>query len=574
MQSLVLSEQLFQSCVVEIHHAQPERYYKQLLDPQCAFTGELPPEDEPPASCGPEGLAIDDSGLCLDHVPDARPSSKHFPGSRSVLDALPVSSVPHRRHHAHDLMSLESESFEEVAVSDNDPEAAVTESEPDMHDPSSMPTEALELEEYSPDLDDDNAAQVPVPAKFRHELECLQRGRGPQPSDPDVVMESPAADCFTDVLHEMGSENFASDAVAVKGSEALDVPLIELLGEAKVHLPNPPSPQVSKPSQVHPPHPPEVSQAAATETSPSAVLEDLAVGLEAAAAAAADATDAAGATEALPASATDLMHAPPPAVPPQPAGSHSDHQRNILRAPERHPDSFSWGAFRFTFSGPETRPPFGAWQAKCKYHKLNSKTWCTRAVNIGESVASKDKVLRLLKMWCLSACRHQRKDSHACEPLVSCDLPDEVLDAKLQELPEPPGTALVPDDEQPPASSAADAARPADALQGRGRKRQHSSRTAHAESAAPKAKSKAKAKAKLKAKAKARKKARVKPKAKSRAATAAKAAASAVASDEAASDPPSDNDPDADRLSTDTSDSSSSDSSSDSSSSSSSASSS
>ena len=226
-----------------------------------------------------------------------------------------------------------------------------------------------------------------------------------------------------------------------------------------------------------------------------------------------------------------------------------------------HPDSFDWGSFRFTFTDASARPPRGQWQAKCRFHKLNDKTWCTRSMTIGSAEGSKDLTLRLLKGWCVQAGKFKKKKDHARMALRPADaLPDEVLDSLLGDMPPVP-SLVVPDDQMPDEPEPPSHGPPPDPP----RKRKHDSSTGDAidqGACSVKAKGKAKTKAKAKPKAKAKgMPAKAKSEATERKAKAKSKAAKAKQKqsiqDEAASDPPS-SCLGSDKLSTDSSDSDSS----------------
>ena len=144
-----------------------------------------------------------------------------------------------------------------------------------------------------------------------------------------------------------------------------------------------------------------------------------------------------------------------------------------------HPDSFDWGCFRFTFTGPDKRPPHGQWQAACPFHRLNAKTGCTRAMQVGPTPETKEAAKQKLQAWCLLAPLHDRKRHHTSAHVKTADaLPSQVMDQKLKELPAPPS--------KPKTDEELDAAVPAAAAKAAG-------------AAIPaKAKAQTKAKAKLK----------------------------------------------------------------------------
>ena len=102
-----------------------------------------------------------------------------------------------------------------------------------------------------------------------------------------------------------------------------------------------------------------------------------------------------------------------PPIPPlddseAPAQAHVGGE--IVRAV--HPDSFAFGPhFRLTFVTPDKRPPHGCWQGTCRYHRLNQKTRCTRALNLGPSQESKELCMRAMMSWCLpGSCKAEGAD--------------------------------------------------------------------------------------------------------------------------------------------------------------------
>lgn len=107
-----------------------------------------------------------------------------------------------------------------------------------------------------------------------------------------------------------------------------------------------------------------------------------------------------------------------------------------------HPDSFVWGPFRLTFSDESKRPPHGAWQATCPYHRLNDVTGCKRSMVLGVHEDSKDLCKRALMTWCLEAPLRKTKKAHAAAPCkVEDALAEAVLNRRLKDLPPPPRKA-------------------------------------------------------------------------------------------------------------------------------------
>ena len=123
---------------------------------------------------------------------------------------------------------------------------------------------------------------------------------------------------------------------------------------------------------------------------------------------------------------------PPPAAEP--------HRPRIPRGQDQpSADSFNWGPFRMTWTPAEKRPPYGQWQARCPWHRLNETTACTKSKHSGPTEEDKMLALRTLQTWCLRATIHTKKRYHAADRIKEDDvLPAELLSRKLAELPAPP----------------------------------------------------------------------------------------------------------------------------------------
>lgn len=138
------------------------------------------------------------------------------------------------------------------------------------------------------------------------------------------------------------------------------------------------------------------------------------------------------ASEELPAAKPTVAAKPTaPRVPAVPPGS-------IVRVPD--PDSAYWGPFFLTWSNPDKRPPAGAWQARCPFHKLNATTACTKSINAASTTdADKLAAKKKLMSWCLTAATFSRKRDHGAVQTRFMDaLPLPALDAQLTTLPLPP----------------------------------------------------------------------------------------------------------------------------------------
>ena len=216
-----------------------------------------------------------------------------------------------------------------------------------------------------------------------------------------------------------------------------------------------------------------------------------------------------------------------------------EQQRQAQRGERQvNPDSFEFGQFRITFVGPEKRPPYGMFQARCLYHRKSSVTGCKRSLACGAAADAKDVCRRILMSWCLEAPLHHTQRSHLGVPLSSANaLPVEVLESRLADLPPPPSNVRT--DEEIDADAA-----PAPRIEPKAASaKRRTSKRARPEPSAASAKAVAKAKPKSKSKAKS------KPKAKARAVS---------PGDEAGSDPESDSsDSDSSSSSSDSSSSSS-----------------
>ena len=252
-----------------------------------------------------------------------------------------------------------------------------------------------------------------------------------------------------------------------------------------------------------------------------------------------------------------LRPRPPPAAAaplppvPSPVDESTSAPSGLMRVRSQNPDSFEWGTgFRFTWSPPSKRPPFGSWQCLCRFHKKSHVTMCTRSMNVpsGDQEA-KDKIRRLLKLWALQAPKHKRKFTHGNVSVAwSDDMSEELLDAKAALLPAPPYNvmpddeldALDDDEELAGADHASEGPGPGP---GPGPGQDPPSRAKRRRLPKAKAKPKSLAKAKSKSKSKSMPKPKKKPKARTSRTSNNAAASNSVSMppvDEAASDPKSD----------------------------------
>lgn len=144
------------------------------------------------------------------------------------------------------------------------------------------------------------------------------------------------------------------------------------------------------------------------------------------------------------------------------SGSAADHQQQpkgkLVR--EVHPQSEHWGPFYLTWSDATTRPPYGAWQARCPFHRLNEKTACTKSIALKDP-GSKDSCRLLLMTWCLQYSAYSRKRDHGALQLRAVEvLPLEVLNSRLAEVPQAPPAREVKTDVELDAEEAAAAVAP------------------------------------------------------------------------------------------------------------------
>ena len=492
----------FQAQVSCTHHGQNMHYYAELLDAESMATGDLPDAVEDAQDSQKlqlKGTQDEDALLCMD---DAFAESE----PRQASPPKPPVPLPLPRHRP-------ASKVKDTTMTSS--EASTDEHVVDAHDPPSPASqddghfEAAGVSDWLLEDDDENTKgqdpTVPAPpeepltpAALQQPLSSLLGLAAPTPRSPGDHLSDYSPSLPPDEDHD--------------ANNGLTEELLQQLGSVNFATPG-------DSAQSEPPTAISTAVEAHTDTVDASAIP-------AAVASVTDAT-AASAIPIAPDVPTD-----PGAAPRIPEAG--EEASRVARAPKLHPDSFAWGSFRFTFSDAKKRPPHGQWQAKCRFHMLNQKTLCTRAMNVGPDDASKDLALRLLKGWCLAAPQHERKSTHAAMPLQQKDaLPHEVLDARQRDM--PPVPANVVSDAELDAIAAAEmhaSPRPS-AKRKRG--------AAESSSARPRAKPAAKAKvaAKRQAKSKAKVKAKAKAKVASKAEAKAKASASSAPADEAGSDPPS-----------------------------------
>ena len=111
-----------------------------------------------------------------------------------------------------------------------------------------------------------------------------------------------------------------------------------------------------------------------------------------------------------------------------------------------NPDSERWRGFYLRFSSPSVKPPHGAWQASCPYHKLNQSTGCKKSIML-KSVDDKLPCKLLILNWCCHATTFTRKRDHGALHLRSFEvLPMEVLEQRAAALAPPPLPGDLKDD--------------------------------------------------------------------------------------------------------------------------------
>ena len=78
----------------------------------------------------------------------------------------------------------------------------------------------------------------------------------------------------------------------------------------------------------------------------------------------------------------------------------------------RHPESFRWGHFNFTYTERAGSNP--TWQAHCPYHARGQRTRCTKSVVVPAAFTIEDKelLIRKLKFWCVQAPLHESRQGH------------------------------------------------------------------------------------------------------------------------------------------------------------------
>ena len=103
-----------------------------------------------------------------------------------------------------------------------------------------------------------------------------------------------------------------------------------------------------------------------------------------------------------------------------------------------HKDTVMWGPFRLTFKKASEGCPHGSWQATCPYHRLNTKTKCTKTRQL-TTAADSDAAKLYVMRWCMEAAAFPRKKLHAkFRPVASNMLPEALMQAQVHMLPEPP----------------------------------------------------------------------------------------------------------------------------------------
>ena len=249
----------------------------------------------------------------------------------------------------------------------------------------------------------------------------------------------------------------------------------------------------------------------------------------------------------------DEEHVPPvahnfdPATPPKSspqtplpdARSSSDEEpQSQARAPvvrqiqERSHRWGGFGMFHLNWEGPEVRPPHGAWQAVCPYHKLSSRTMCTKSYGAhGPTESDIALALSVVKHWCLLATKFDRKRAHGAIRVHSNFpmLSPEVLESRVMNMPPPPDPENLLDDYTLDfAQGREDSEAEDDNSDSNETETDHDPRHAGTGRPKGKAKPKAAAKAKEKAAAKAKSKGKAKGKAKPKAQPEAKGKARAA----------------------------------------------
>ena len=463
MLSLLKSKELFEkSTLAELHHCQPIRYYEKVLEGSSDGTvTRLSLQDKEAVPI----LSLDVAEDFLSEQPaKAPPPVPRRRRSQKASETMAPDTGPAqddrtdaKKSQVQDLLDMFEECESQAHTSDEDERSLALES-----------LSLSELEEYEPSPADPEPV-IAAPSvlaesdEYRDFLQQVGDRLMASAGDPVVPMGSPADGSFVnDPVMPAGSS--ASDTVLPAGSSASDSVLPAGSSANDPVLP-------------------------AGNSSNDPVLP--------AGSSASDSAPPAGSTG--PAVADASRDGPG-----RGAGTSGS------RATE--PDSFSWGQFRMTFVSAEKRPPYGLWQATCRYHAKNDTTGCKKSMQLGSGSDAKDTCKRMLMFWCLQAPTHRTKLGplgHSAVALTPSDaLPLEILNSRLSELPAPP--AVVQTDEEINAAS-------------------HGPERGTRAVAKSKAKSKAKGKATAKPKA-GKAKAKSKPSA---------APAPAMGEDEAASDPES-----------------------------------
>ena len=182
----------------------------------------------------------------------------------------------------------------------------------------------------------------------------------------------------------------------------------------------------------------------------------------------------------------------------------------------------SGGSFTFSRKQPKSAPPYGGYEAACKFHRKNLVTGCKRFIRIEENTdAGRQATLLALKHWCNCARNFNRQPLHVRMPVGRFDVPDSVV-IDAQKISAPPPDHVKTDEELD--EEAAKASEVSEKTSKPKSKQKRKSAASEGSKVAAKAKAKAKAKvepkagskakagaAKSKAKAKAKVKASPKP---------------------------------------------------------------
>lgn len=134
---------------------------------------------------------------------------------------------------------------------------------------------------------------------------------------------------------------------------------------------------------------------------------------------------------------SEALHVEQPNRAPAPHEGAQEHRPHRPHRPQQDMlpgSSFQWGPFTITFMPSGVRYAHGGWQARCRFHRLNSRTDCKKAVAISSDIEEAKAValLHVKKHWCVMATAFNRKRTHGqWDPRGREILPEVLLEARM-----------------------------------------------------------------------------------------------------------------------------------------------